>query len=79
MQLPSPTEAFVRNYAPQLHHIAVAVSDGHTNVRGVSKANIDYVVEAPRDCGQIFLLDVIGSEEEGLKQTFSSASEYSSP
>jgi hypothetical protein len=74
LQLPSPTEAFVRNYGPRLHHIAVAVNDGHTN----DKANIDYVVEALRDCGQNFLLDVIGSEEEGLKQIFSSASEYSS-
>jgi hypothetical protein len=74
LQLPSPTEAFVRNYGPRLHHIAVAVADGHT----ADKANIDYVVEALRDCGQDFLLDVIGSEEEGLKQIFSSASEYSS-
>ncbi|MBU1665011.1 MAG: hypothetical protein KKG92_06380, partial [Gammaproteobacteria bacterium] len=42
LQLPSPTEAFVRNYGPRLHHIAVAVNDGHTG----TKANIDYVVEA---------------------------------
>ncbi|HNI09136.1 MAG TPA: hypothetical protein PLL24_13645, partial [Thiobacillaceae bacterium] len=74
LQLPSPTEAFVRNFGPRLHHIAVAVNDGHTG----GKANIDYVVDALRDCGQNFLLDVIGSEEEGLKQIFSSASEYSS-
>jgi hypothetical protein len=74
LKLPSPTEAFVRNYGPRLHHIAVAVADGRTD----DKANIDYVVEALRDCGQSFLLDVIGSEEEGLKQIFSSASEYSS-
>lgn len=78
LQLPSPTEAFVRNYGPRLHHIAVAVNDGHTGEGEQSKANIDYVVEALRDCGQNFLLDVIGSEEEGLKQIFSSASEYSS-
>jgi len=74
LQLPSPTEAFVRNYGPRLHHLAVAVNDGKTG----GKANIDYVVDALRDCGQNFLLDVIGSEEEGLKQIFSSASEYSS-
>jgi hypothetical protein len=74
LQLPSPTEAFVRNYGPRLHHIAVAVSDGH--IQG--KAHIDYVVDVLRDCGQNFLLDVVGSEEEGLKQIFSSASEYSS-
>ncbi|HEY9198218.1 MAG TPA: hypothetical protein VIR60_02550 [Gammaproteobacteria bacterium] len=70
----SPTEAFVRNFGPRLHHIAVAVADGETS----SLANIDYVVESLRDCGQKFLLDVIGSKEEGLKQIFSSASEYSS-
>ena len=38
------------------------------------------VVAPPRRqrFGQAFLLDVIGSKEEGLKQIFSSASEYSS-
>ncbi len=70
----SPTEAFVRNFGPRLHHIAVAVRDGETS----SLANIDYVVASLRDCGQKFLLDVIGSKEAGLKQIFSSASEYSS-
>ncbi len=71
---PSPTESFVRNYGPRLHHIALSVADGET--RGV--ANIDYVVEAIRANGKDFLLDVIGSKEEGLKQIFSSASEHSS-
>jgi hypothetical protein len=70
----SPTENFVRNFGPRLHHIAVAVADGET----AALANIDYVVQSLRDCGQKFLLDVIGSREEGLKQVFSSASEYSS-
>ena len=27
-KLPSPTETFVRNYGPRLHHVAVAVKDG---------------------------------------------------
>ena len=70
----SPTEAFVRNFGPRLHHIAVAVADGE--IDGVP--HIDVVVQRLRDCGQKFLLDVIGSKEEGLKQIFSSASEYSS-
>jgi hypothetical protein len=43
-----------------------------------AQPNIDYVVDSLRHCGQEFLLDVIGSKEEGLKQIFSSASEYSS-
>lgn len=72
--LPSPTEAFVRNYGPRLHHIALSVADGETS--GV--ANIDYVVQAIKAKGKDFLLDVIGSKEEGLKQIFSSASEHSS-
>ncbi len=74
LKLPSPTEQFVRNFGPRLHHLAVAVADGEVN----NQPNIDYVVESLRHCGQDFLLDVIGSKEEGLKQIFSSASEYSS-
>jgi hypothetical protein len=72
--LPSPTESFVRNYGPRLHHVALSVADGET----AGKANIDYVVEAIKAKGKDFLLDVIGSKEEGLKQIFSSASEHSS-
>ncbi|WP_414039733.1 hypothetical protein ACJU26_11215 [Acidithiobacillus sp. M4-SHS-6] len=71
---PSPTEAFVRNFGPRLHHLAVGVQDGHTN----NQINIDYVVDALQNCGQKFLLQVIGSEQEGLKQIFSSASEHTS-
>jgi hypothetical protein len=74
LRLPSPTEDFVRNFGPRLHHLAVAVRDGESGGR----PNIDYVVDSLRGCGQDFLLDVIGSQEEGLKQIFSSASEYSS-
>jgi hypothetical protein len=74
LKLPSPTEQFVRNFGPRLHHIAVAVRDGETS----GLANIDHVVNSLSNCGQDFLLDVIGSKEEGLKQIFSSASEYSS-
>ncbi|MGD8567958.1 MAG: hypothetical protein PVJ39_07710 [Gammaproteobacteria bacterium] len=73
-KLPSPTENFVRNYGPRLHHIAFAVKDGmHGDVE-----NIDYVVEAIRKNGKEFLLQIIGSQAEGLKQIFSSASEHSS-
>lgn len=72
--LPSPTESFVRNYGPRLHHIALAVADGEVG----GQANIDYVVDAIKAKGKDFLLDVIGSKEEGLKQIFSSASEHSS-
>lgn len=74
LNTPSPTENFVRNYGPRLHHIALAVRDGET----AGKANIDHVVAEIRRQGKEFLLDVIGSREEGLKQVFSSASEHSS-
>jgi hypothetical protein len=64
----------VRNYGPRLHHIALAVRDGEHQ----GMANIDYVVDQIRQEGQDFLLDVIGSKEEGLKQIFSNASDHSS-
>ncbi len=35
-KLPSPTETFVRNYGPRLHHIALAVKDGQRNGRSTS-------------------------------------------
>jgi hypothetical protein len=73
-KLPSPTENFVRNYGPRLHHVAFAVKDGETS----NKTNIDYVVDVIEEHGKKFLLDVIGSQEEGLKQIFSSASQHSS-
>ena len=74
VKLPSPTETFVRNYGPRLHHIALAVRDGQHH----GKENIDHVVEQIAAQGRDFLLDVIGSKEQGLKQIFSSASEHSS-
>ncbi len=73
-RLPSPTETFVRNYGPRLHHIALAVRDGETDGR----ENIEHVVSQIAAQGRDFLLDVIGSKEQGLKQIFSSASEHSS-
>lgn len=73
-KLPSPTEDFVRNYGPRLHHVAFGVRDGFD--KGV--ANIDYVVDAIQQHGKDFLLGVVGSEAEGLKQIFSAASEHSS-
>jgi hypothetical protein len=73
-RLPSPTETFVRNYGPRLHHMAVEVKDGQRDGR----ENIDIVVDAITAQGKGFLLDTIGSRSEGLKQIFSSASDFSS-
>ena len=72
--LPSPTETFVRNYGPRLHHIAIAVKDGERD----GLENIEFIVQQIANQGKGFLLDVIGSREEGLKQIFSNASEHSS-
>jgi 4-hydroxyphenylpyruvate dioxygenase-like putative hemolysin len=71
--LPSPTETFVRNYGPRLHHIALSVKDGE---RG-GKENIDFVVDAISSQGKSFLLEVVGSRDAGLKQIFSAASPIS--
>jgi hypothetical protein len=73
-KLPSPTETFVRNYGPRLHHMALAVCDGEHH----EMENIDFVVKQIASQGRDFLLDVIGSKDDGLKQIFSSASEHSS-
>jgi hypothetical protein len=72
-KLPSPTETFVRNYGARLHHIALSVKDGERN----GKENIDFVVDAIKSQGKEFLLDVVGSRDDGLKQIFSTASEFS--
>lgn len=71
--LPSPTENFVRNYGARLHHIALSVRDGETE----GKENIDFVVDAIASQGKGFLLEVIGSRADGLKQIFSAASPFS--
>ncbi|WP_347985973.1 hypothetical protein [Methylomonas sp. AM2-LC] len=72
--LPSPTETFVRNFGPRLHHMAVEVKDGQS----MGRENIDVVVDAISAQGKGFLLETVGSREEGLKQIFSSASDFSS-
>lgn len=64
----------MRNYGPRLHHIALAVRDSERH----GKENIKYVVDQIAAQGRGFLLDVIGSREQGLQQIFSSASEHSS-
>jgi hypothetical protein len=71
--LPSPTENFVRNYGARLHHIALSVKDGERD----GKENIEFVVDAIASQGKGFLLEVVGSREDGLKQIFSTASPFS--
>lgn len=74
VKLPSPTEAFVLNYGKRMHHIAYGVAD---NEKGQDHDNVDFVVDRLKENGIEFLLQVIGSAEEGLKQIFSRTSKYS--
>ncbi|MEJ2675965.1 MAG: hypothetical protein P8011_12410 [Acidihalobacter sp.] len=48
-------------------------NDGETD----GMENIEYVVKVIAEQGKDFLLDVVGSKEEGLKQIFSSATAFS--
>lgn len=59
-----PTEKFVNNYGPRVHHIAFQTE------------NIEETFDNLRTDGMGFLLELVGSPEEGLKQTFSKASRY---
>lgn len=74
VKLPSPTESFVINYGKRMHHIAYGVAD---NAPGQSYDNVDFVVDRLKENGIEFLLQVIGSAEEGLKQIFSRTSKHS--
>jgi hypothetical protein len=75
LKLPSPTEAFVRNYGPRLHHLAVAVADGRTGGKAQHRLRVSRrcATAARTSCSTSSAV-----QEEGLKQIFSSASEYSS-
>jgi hypothetical protein len=59
---PGPTEQFIRNYGARPHHMAFKTDD------------IDRVFRLLKENGQKFLLDLAGSEQEGLKQTFTEPS-----
>jgi len=58
-----PTEKFVHHYGPRVHHIAFRTEA------------IEETVTALKNKGMNFLLDLVGSAEEGLKQIFSCPSE----
>ena len=54
-----PTEKFIQNYGPRVHHIAFQTEE------------IEETTRALGEDGRKFLLDLVGSPEEGLKQIFS--------
>jgi len=59
-----PTEKFIRNYGTRVHHMAFRTQDIETTVENLKQE------------GMAFLLDLVGSEEEGLKQIFSVPSHH---
>ena len=54
-----PTELFIRNYGTRVHHLAFRTEE------------IDSTYQALINDGMEFLLELVGSPEEGLQQTFS--------
>jgi 4-hydroxyphenylpyruvate dioxygenase-like putative hemolysin len=58
-----PTEKFIQNYGTRVHHVAFRTE------------NIEATFEALKDDGMDFLIDLVGSPDEGLKQTFTVPSE----
>jgi hypothetical protein len=54
-----PTEKFIKNYGRRIHHLAFRTED------------VDATFAALKEQGMQFLLELVGSPEEGLKQTFS--------
>ncbi len=59
-----PTEKFVHNYGRRVHHLAFRTE------------NIEATYEALKADGMEFLVELVGSESEGLKQTFSKPSPH---
>lgn len=64
LETSGPTEKFVHNYGPRVHHMAF-----HTE-------KIDDTYEALMQDGMEFLLELVGSPDEGLKQTFTKGSRH---
>jgi len=62
-EISGPTEKFINNFGPRVHHIAFQTEEIEATVDGLKKD------------GMQFLLPLVGSPEEGLKQIFSQPSE----
>jgi hypothetical protein len=57
-----PTEKFIHNYGTRVHHIAFQTE------------KIEETYQAIREDGMKFLIELVGSPEDGLKQTFTEPS-----
>lgn len=63
-EVSGPTEKFIRNYGPRVHHMAFRTE------------KIEETVSMLKKEGMEFLLDLVGSEDEGLRQIFSEPSQH---
>ena len=61
---PGPTQMFIRNYGTRVHHMALWTESIQETWQGLAQA------------GQEFMIDLLGSPEEGLRQTFSQPSNH---
>lgn len=59
-----PTEQFIANYGRRVHHMAFATKE------------IETTYDALERDGMRFLVELVGSEAEGLQQTFTTPSKY---
>jgi 4-hydroxyphenylpyruvate dioxygenase-like putative hemolysin len=59
-----PTEKFIHNYGPRVHHMAFQTE------------NIEHTFSDLKRDGMEFLIELVGSPDEGLKQTFTVESEH---
>ena len=60
-QQSGPTERFTHNYGPRVHHLAFHTENIEATFAALKKDDMD------------FLLELVGSEDEGLRQTFTVA------
>lgn len=61
-EISGPTEKFIHNYGTRVHHIAFQTE------------KIEETFQAIKDDGMKFLTELVGSPEEGLRQTFTEPS-----
>jgi 4-hydroxyphenylpyruvate dioxygenase-like putative hemolysin len=75
VNLPMPTEEFVRNFGRRMHHMAYEVADGEV----AGEKNVDVVVRRLQEQGVPFLAQVVGecTDQPNLKQIFSKSSPHS--
>ncbi len=59
-----PTERFIYNYGKRVHHLAFRTED------------IEYTYEMLAKDGLEYMVELVGSQEEGLKQTFTYPSQH---